>query len=240
MKMKSATSHAAAIIAAILTVGVHGTDAKAQIIGKKNQAKLEEQIGENRLRFEQRQLRERQAIPAQVLANAKGIVIMHQVRAGLGVSAELGNGVAMVRKADGKWCPPAFVSLGKGAVGPLVGADTSVSILLLMTDESLKLLQGGVGGGAGVNLQAVAGPLDVGGDISTVSLRQPVLVYSDAKGAFIGASLGGGAIVGAKQRNATHYGLTMDQILFGNMAKYTVAGEALAISVDRAAGLWKD
>ncbi|NRB73959.1 MAG: lipid-binding SYLF domain-containing protein [Verrucomicrobiales bacterium] len=240
MKTASITIQmASALLIGAISFGTLGDQAEAQII-KRNPEKLETRIGDHRLRFEQRQLRQGQAIPAQVLANAKGIVIMHHFRAGFGVSADLGGGVAMVRKADGKWCAPAFVSIGKGAIGPMVGADESVTILCLMTDESLRLLKGGGAGGAGVNLEAVAGPLDAGGDIGTVSARQPVLVYSNARGAFIGASLGGGALVGAKQRNAALYGLTMEQILFGGNAKMTPAGEALAISVDKAAGLWKE
>ena len=166
---------------------------------KKSQEDLEVRISENRLRFEQRQLMRGGAIPRQILAEARGIVIMHQVKAGLGIGAEFGNGVASVKQADGTWGAPGFVSLSKGSYGIQIGANEVVTIMVLMTDESLQLLKGGGSGNVGLSVEAVAGPHDAGGGIDSTRIQKPVLVYSDAQGAFIGAAFQAGAIVEAKK-----------------------------------------
>ncbi len=209
---------------------------QAQNPFSKSKADLETRIGENRIRLEERQVRPGQAIPAQVLKNARGLIIMHQVKAGLVIGAELGNGVALVKDSKGKWSPPAFVSLGKGSFGLQIGASESVSFLVLMTDESLRLLKGGGAGSAGVALKAADGPLGVGGDIGSVSTRQPVLVYSNVDGAFAGATLETGAVVGAKKKNATVYGLTLEQILFTGKAEVTPAGKQLVKVIEKYSG----
>ncbi|MEM9282993.1 MAG: YSC84-related protein, partial [Verrucomicrobiota bacterium] len=103
-------------------------------------------------------------------------------------------------------------------------------------EESLSILKDGGAGGAGINLQAVAGPYDAGSELGPGSLQQPVLVYSNARGAFIGASLSAGAIVDAKRRNSTFYGLTMEQVLFGGTARMSPAGQALSDFIQMASG----
>lgn len=202
---------------------------------KKSQGELESRINENRLRFEQRQQRRGEAIPWRVMSAARGIVIMHQVKAGLGIGAEFGNGIASVKRADGTWGTPGFVSLSKGSYGLQIGANEVVTIMLLMTDESLKLLQGGGSGNVGLSVEAVAGPLDAGGDLDSNSLQKPILVYSDAKGAFIGAAFQAGAIVEAKRKNDTFYRTNLDQILFSGQVQPSQAGVALIKTLNEAA-----
>ena len=194
---------------------------------KKSQADLETRITENRLRFEERQRRRGEAIPQSILAAAKGILIMHQVKAGLGIGAEFGNGIASVKQRDGSWGTPGFVSLSKGSYGLQIGANEAVTIMVLMTDESLQLLKGGGSGNVGLSVEAVAGPLDAGGSIDSTMVQKPILVYSDAQGAFIGAAFQAGAIVEAKKKNETAYAASLEQILFSGRFRPTVAGAAL-------------
>ncbi|MDF1823432.1 MAG: lipid-binding SYLF domain-containing protein [Verrucomicrobiales bacterium] len=201
---------------------------------KKSREDLELRIVENQRRFERRQQRASEAIPWRVMNAARGIVIMHQVKAGLGVGAEFGNGVASVKRADGTWGTPGFVSLSKGSYGFQIGANEVVTIMLLMTDESLKLLQGGGSGNVGLSVEAVAGPHDAGGDFDSHSLLKPILVYSDAKGAFIGAAFQAGAIVEAKKKNETLYGASLDQILFSGRVGPTRAGASLMTVLNEA------
>ncbi|MDF2377954.1 MAG: lipid-binding SYLF domain-containing protein [Verrucomicrobiales bacterium] len=201
---------------------------------KKSQEELEARISENRLRFEQRQLRRGESIPWQIMNDARGIIIMHQVKAGLGIGAEFGNGVASVKGADGKWGTPGFVSLSKGSYGFQIGANEVVTIMLLMTDESLRLLKGGGSGNVGLNVAAVAGPLDAGGEIDSNTVREPVLIYSDARGAFIGAALQAGAVVEAKKKNDTLYGAALEEILFSGRVAPTAAGAALIATLNQA------
>ena len=201
---------------------------------KKSQEELEARIGENRQRFEQRQLRQGESIPWRAMKEARGIIIMHQVKAGLGVGAEFGNGIASVKGPDGKWGTPGFVSLSKGSYGFQIGANEVVTMMLLMTDESLRLLKGGGSGNVGLNVEAVAGPHDVGGEIDNQTLKNPILVYSDAKGAFIGAALQAGAIVEAKKKNDTLYGASLEEVLFSGRVSPTPAGLALVSVLNEA------
>lgn len=206
--------------------------AQAQNPFKKSQSDLEARIGENRLRLEERQLREGKAIPPWVLSRAAGIVIMHHVKVGVGFGAEVGNGVALIKNTAGEWGPPAFVSLSKGSWGAQIGANESTTFIVFMTLESLRLLKGG-GADVGVGLEAIAGPHDAGGDVGNISLQKPILVYTDARGAYVGATLQAGALVGANKKNQTLYGADMDTILFSGRVRPTAAGKKLIDALTR-------
>lgn len=198
-----------------------------------SRSKLEERIEMNRIRLEERQNRPETAIPPHILRAAKGIVILNQVKAGFVIGAEVGNGVALVKDANGRWSAPAFISLAKGSWGLQIGADNSVTFMLLMTDESLNLLRGGNAPSVGVGFEATAGPVTAGGDFDTTTLRKPVFIYSSSKGAFAGASLEAGAIAGASKKNRQMYDLSMDRILFGGVAAPSPKGKQLIETIDK-------
>ncbi len=197
-----------------------------------SQQKLEKRIDMNRIRLEKRQARPSTAIPPHILKAAKGIVILNQVKAGFVIGAEVGNGVAMVRNANGSWSAPAFISLAKGSWGLQIGADNTVTFMLLMTDESLNLLRGGNTLSAGVGIEAIAGPVSAGENFGTTSLRKPVFIYSSSAGAFAGASLEAGAIAGASRKNRQMYDLSMDRILFGGSARPSTQGKKLIETIE--------
>ncbi len=219
------------IIATSLILGSHGS-AHAQALSM-SQQKLEGRIDANRIRLEERQSDPGKAIPPQVLNAAKGIIIINRVKVGAIIGAELGNGIAMVKNADGRWGAPAFLSLGKGSFGLQAGADTSITFLILMNDESLKLLRGGHAATAGISLKATGGPKSVGGDIGTISLQKPIFVYSSSVGAFSGAAAEVGAFAGASKKNHDMYGMTMDQILFGGTAMISPKAQELINAISK-------
>jgi len=202
----------------------------------KSKEELEERITANLTRLAERQQDLRWAIPAEVIAQAKGIVILHSVKAGFIVGAEVGNGIAIVRKADGTWGAPAFVALVNRSFGLQAGADESVTILCLMTEQSLKVIHHGANVEVGIDLEAAAGPLGAGGEITSTTLQKPVLVYTSEKGAFAGASIEAGALIGDKKKNETVYGEKMDAILFSGQAQPTPAGLRLIEALNRFAG----
>lgn len=190
----------------------------------KSKEELEERISANLARLTERQQDAKWAIPPQVFAQAKGIVILHSVKAGFIVGAEVGNGVAIVRKADGTWGAPAFVALVNRSFGLQAGADESVTILCLMTEQSLKVIHHGANVEVGIDLEAAAGPLGAGGEITSATIQKPVLVYTSEKGLFAGASIEAGALIGDKKKNETVYGEKMDAILFSGQGQPTPAG----------------
>lgn len=235
MKYTSKNSIFATLAIAATGLLIGGAAAHAQIKNplKKSAADLESRIDENRIRFEERQAHKGKRIPAQILANARGIVIIHKVKAGLGIGGEIGNGVALVKKEDGTWSAPAFVSLAEGSFGFQIGAGETKAVLVLMTDESLNLLRQGISADIGVEIEATAGPFNAGGDLDTTTLKKPVLVYSDSAGAFVGASLKTGGIVGAKTKNKTAYGMYLNKILFTGTAQTTEAGKNLIAVIEK-------
>ena len=62
------------------------------------------------------------AIPADILAQARGLVITNQVRAGIILGVKDGYGVVMVKRPSGQWSVPAFLKAGEASIGLQLGA----------------------------------------------------------------------------------------------------------------------
>lgn len=194
---------------------------------QKSTEKLDLRIRRASERFVAMQAEPNKRIPADLLARAHGIIILHKVKAGLGIGGEAGNGVAMVRnKTTGIWSAPAFISSAEGSYGLQIGAQESVIIYLLMNETALKPLLGG-SLDVGVDVAATAGPNDTGGKIDTTTIQAPILVYSSAEGLFAGAAFKGGGILPAKKNNEIYYGRAMNDILFDSAVRPTATGQHL-------------
>jgi len=166
-------------------------------------------------------------IPPQILSNARGIIILHQIKAGLGFGFQAGSGLASVRDPQsGAWSPPAFVANVEGSYGFQIGGQKSDTVLLLMDDKGMELLKGG-GAKLGVNLRATAGPSSAGGEFKMDSIKEPVLVYSDAGGLYAGAAIEGGGIGPSDKANAVYYGASMREILFEGKGHWSESGKDL-------------
>lgn len=232
--IRRSTTYIATAIAASL-----GLSVLTAVAGplKKSPEQLDKKIASAQERLEDLQAKANKRIPMPVLANARGIVIMHSLKAGLGIGAEAGGGVAMVKKpGTDNWGPPVFVGAAEASWGLQIGAQKSDFVIVLMSDKSLRFLKPLGSTGVGVELDAAVGPVDVGEKFDTDSLKSHVLVYSDAAGAFAGATLKAGGIIGAKLKNMTYYGASMQDVLFGDKGKMTPKGQQLADTVDRFAG----
>ena len=64
------------------------------------------------------------------------------------------------------------------------------------------------------------------GDNTTIR-RDPVLVYSDTKGLYAGASIQTGGVVADKKANLKYYGMSMPQVHLSGKARMTPTGQAL-------------
>ena len=71
-------------------------------------------------------------IPKSLINQSEGIVIFPGAfKLALGAwGGQAGRGVAMIRREDGSWSNPFFVTLGEGSLGIQVGAQSSEIILL--------------------------------------------------------------------------------------------------------------
>ncbi|KAF8925755.1 hypothetical protein EDD21DRAFT_388005 [Dissophora ornata] len=151
-------------------------------------------------------------IPTEILRQAKGLAIYTVVKAGFIVSARGGSGVVVIKKEDGQWSAPSFLTTGGVGFGALVGADITDIILVLMTDEAVEttFIQGGsvtLGGGLSVS----AGPVGVGGEVGVSANTQAtntssIFSYTKSKGLFAGVSVDGTALLERKEANAAFYG----------------------------------
>ena len=98
-------------------------------------------------------------IPASLLANAQGIVIVPDlVKGSFVVGARYGRGIVMVRDERGFWRPPSFVTLAGGSFGWQIGLQVTDIILVFKTRSSVQgLLRGKFTVGA--DAAAAAGPV---------------------------------------------------------------------------------
>ena len=210
----------------IAAIALSPVPANAQLF-KKSPEKLDTKIIKAGERLDVIQANPETRIPSQVLSNAIGIIIVHQFKAGIGIGAQGGGGVAMVKNPQtGRWSPPAFVANAEGSYGWQIGAQNADTVYLIMQDEGMNMLrQSGLK--FGVDVRATAGPATAGGEASVDAVKTPILVYSDQAGLFAGVAIEGGGIIPAQKNNVTYYGLSMQEVLFGNRARMTATGQQL-------------
>jgi lipid-binding SYLF domain-containing protein len=73
-----------------------------------------------------------------LLAKARGVYIVPTYgRAALGVGAEGGSGVLMVKQSKGNWSNPAFFNLGSISLGLQAGAEGGAIALILMNQKAV-------------------------------------------------------------------------------------------------------
>jgi lipid-binding SYLF domain-containing protein len=155
------------------------------------------------------------------LKRAKAVLIVPELlKGGFFVGAEYGNGVLMMRGADGRFSPPAFYTVGGGSFGLQIGLQSSEMMFFIMTDRGLKaVVEDRFRAGAGIGL--AVGLLGAGGSASTTTAMGPdIYAFSQAVGVFGGISLDGMTIQPRYSLNAEYYGgnPAPDQIIQGGVS----------------------
>ena len=158
-----------------------------------------------------------QAIPADVLHRAKGMVIVNQVQVGLLLGVKDGWGVALVKRPNGQWSLPVFITAGELSFGLQAGGKSIETIYVLMDDASTRLLFK-TRFNFGLDAKAVAGPLATEAERSTETFTASVLVYSNVKGFYAGATVKTGTlaplVAATQQFYNTDYGIP--ELLFSD------------------------
>lgn len=161
-------------------------------------------------------------IPPQVLANAKGLAIITQIKAGFLFSGRAGSGVIVARLPDGSWsAPSALVTAGAG-VGGQIGAEITDFVFILNTQKAVDTFSHGGSITLGGNVSVAVGPLgrnaEVAGSASIKSVAA-IFAYSKTKGLFAGVSLEGSMLVERREANRKFYGsnCTAQSILSGRV-----------------------
>ena len=154
-----------------------------------------------------------------LLQRAKAVLLLPDYgRGGLVIGAQGGQGVLVARQADG-WSDPVFYNLGGVSVGAQAGVAAGRIALLLMTDRALERVRSD---------RRFSLTADAGLTVADLSRRRQasggklsdVVVWSDTKGAYAGASVGISGLMTDREANEAYYrraGVTVAQILDGRV-----------------------
>lgn len=148
-----------------------------------------------------------QSIPPQLVAASKGIIIVpRMINAGLLVGGKHGRGLAMVKRDNGTWSDPVFITITGGSVGAQIGVQAVDLVLIFKSDETLMNIEKKdytLGG----DLSVAAGPVSKNASATTdYKLEAEVYSYSRAKGLFAGVTVNGAMIDVDARANTGLYG----------------------------------
>lgn len=119
---------------------------------------------------------------------AKGLLVMpNVVKAGFFVGGQYGEGALRVGgKTEG------YYNLVAGSYGLTFGGQSQDLLIAFMTDEALKQFRESAGWEAGVDANVAVVNVGAGGDLSTTTVRDPVVGFVfDTKGLMADISLKG-------------------------------------------------
>jgi SH3 domain-containing YSC84-like protein 1 len=159
------------------------------------------------------------AIPAHVLRQARGIVIVNQFQAGLLLGIKDGYAVALVRRPNGKWSVPAFLKAGELSLGLQFGGKAINAVYVLLDDNTARLLLKNRMN-LGAEAKAVAGIRAAEREAVTQNLPTDakVLVYSATEGLYFGAAVKTGYMSPSDESNRLFYSSNhrMPELLFSD------------------------
>jgi len=160
------------------------------------------------------------SIPPALLRNARGIAIIPSVvKVGLVIGGRYGKGVVSVRKSDGNWSNPLFLSVSGGSIGWQIGAQSTDVILVFKSRKSVDdILTGKFTLGADASV--AAGPVGRKASASTdFKMGSEIYSYSRSRGLFVGITLDGARLKIEHRDNASYYqsrSIRPAQIIAGN------------------------
>ena len=201
-------------------------------------ARTDERLEKSRRVFESFSNLSEQAIPTWLLERAYGIVVVPDlVKAAIIFGGRGGKGVMAVRRPDGTWSNPVFVTMGGANVGFQWGLQSTDVVLVLMSRRSVE----GIAGGKvtlGADASVAAGPLGRSAAATTdATFKAQVLSYSRSEGLFAGVALDGGVIVIDDSSNETAYGVAgilPSQILEGRVGTAPQPARDFTAALERA------
>jgi lipid-binding SYLF domain-containing protein len=201
-------------------------------------AKTDQRLDDARRVFESFSNLSEQAIPTWLLERAYGVVVIPDVIKGaLIIGGRGGKGVMAVRKPDGTWSNPVFVTLAGANIGFQWGVQSTDVVFVLMSRKSVE----GIAGGKvtlGADASVAAGPIGRSAAAATdATLQAQVLAYSRSEGIFAGVSLDGSVIAIDNAANESAYGVSgilASQILEGQVASAPLAARDFTAALERA------
>jgi lipid-binding SYLF domain-containing protein len=189
-----------------------------------DRAQLDNRVRMLTAKFEALQLQPNERVPAEVLRQARGIILLDTTKAGFMFAFQGGDGLAMVKDKWGNWSPVAFLTEKEASFGFQAGGEQNFFVILLMNTKTTRHLLkpqinigGEAGGTAGNNSGGVDGKFNQSG--------QSIRVYADRAGFYGGMAFKGGTLSPANNDNAVYYGqsVSMRDILFDGKVQPTQA-----------------
>jgi lipid-binding SYLF domain-containing protein len=160
-------------------------------------------------------------IPAEVLKQARAIIIVNQFKAGFIFGVQGGYGVILVKRANG-WSVPALIRAGEASLGLQLGGKSVETVYVITDDQTPRLLLNGRFD-IGADAKAVAGPKVAEADAwkDGNPLKIPVLVYSKKAGLYAGATVKAGFVSRDDEANHLLYSTTynLPELLYGDFVK---------------------
>lgn len=149
-------------------------------------------------------------IPHELLQMSEGIIIVpRMINAGFVLSGKRGKGIALIKKKDGTWSDPVFITITGGGIGFQAGIQSVDLVLIFRHQSTLEEIGNGtftLGG----DVSATAGPVGRSASANTdFNFEAEVYSYSKSKGLFAGISLNGSAIEVDEKSNTVFYGEPM-------------------------------
>ncbi len=153
-------------------------------------------------------------IPRSLLDKADCVLVYPGVKkVGVGLGVSYGRGVLICRNGktmDGNWGAPVMYTLDTSSLGAQLGSTETDYVLLVMSQNGAdKVLTGKIK--LGSDATAAAGPSGA----QAAAFSDPkidILTYSQTKGLFAGASLGGASMGADNKADQELYGKTVDAI----------------------------
>jgi len=133
------------------------------------------------------------SIPLDLLQNARGLVFLTVVKAGLGLSVRGGSGLVIGKREDGSWTPPVALGIVGVGWGAVIGGDITNYMIVLNTERAVRIFAQKRSVNLGSELSVAIGPV---GRTATANMNAtaekiapaPAYAYAHSKGLFAGIS----------------------------------------------------
>jgi SH3 domain-containing YSC84-like protein 1 len=177
-------------------------------------------------------------IPVDLIQRCRGLAIFPGViKLGIIVGIDFGSGVILHRnEKTAEWSKPGFFTIRTGSLGLQVGAQSTDLVLLIMNEQSFRILLEDKFA-LGANIAVAAGP--VGRDASAetdMSLSSGILSYSRSQGIFVGLSLKGAVLEPDSEANLAYHGngVSVQDIFYEGQGSLTDNARTLLESLNAA------
>ena len=147
------------------------------------------------------------AIPDKLLDEAHAIIVVpDSIKAGLVIGGRRGHGLLSVRRADGTWSNPSFVTMTGGSIGFQAGVQSTDVVLVFRTPRGVDSIVHGKFT-LGADAAVAAGPVGRTAQASTDGqLKAEIYSYSRSRGLFAGVALDGAVLAIDHDANEAVYG----------------------------------